>query len=174
MTKNIFKILMLQFVLIGATHAKCDLDIFKFGSSYEKVSQLIGDVPIISVSTPNRLFVPGEIVCNNEILFEGTPVFFIFLEDSLVRIELTRYNFGEGQPSLVDWAESQYGEIKKKPKSFYDTKPNASWFWDQSNALIQYAVESDESGFAESVVIESKRHGKLFEEQAIKEEANSN
>ena len=165
---------MLQFVLIGATHAKCDLDIFKFGSSYEKVTQLIGDVPIISVSTPNRLFVPGEIVCNNEILFEGTPVFFIFLEDSLVRIELTRYNFGEGEPSLADWAESQYGEIKKKPKSFYDSKPNANWYWDQSNALIQYAVESDESGFAESVVIESKRHGKLFEEQAIKEEANSN
>ena len=103
MTKNIFKILMLQFVLIGATHAKCDLDIFKFGSNYEKVSQLIGDVPIISVSTPNRLFVPGEIVCNNEILFEGTPVFFIFLEDSLVRIELTpvRVSFSTGSASKL-------------------------------------------------------------------------
>jgi hypothetical protein len=40
--------------------------------------------------------------------------------------------------------------------------------------LISYVVESDESGFAESVLIESKRHGKLFEEQAIKEEATSN
>lgn len=165
---------MLQFVLIGATHAKCDLDIFKFGSSYEKVTQLIGDVPIISVSTPNRLFVPGEIVCNNEILFEGTPVFFIFLEDSLVRIELTRYNFGKGEPSLVDWAESQYGEIKKKPKSFYDSKPNANWYWDQSNALIQYAVESDESGFAESILIESKNHSDLINKQVEKDEAFSN
>ena len=62
----------------------------------------------------------------------------------------------------------------KKPKSFYDVRPNASWYWDNTNSLVRYAVESDESGFAESVVIESKRHGKLFEEQSIKEEANSN
>lgn len=165
---------MLQLILIGTTHAKCDLDIFKFGSSYEKVSQSIGDVPIISVSTPNRLFVPGEVVCKNEILFEGTPVFFIFLEDSLVRIELTRYNFGEGRPSLISWAESEYGQIEKKPKSFYDPKPNANWYWDRSNELIQYAVESDESGFAESIYIESKNHSDLFDKQVANDEASTN
>jgi hypothetical protein len=174
MTKNIFKVLMLQFLLIGSSYAKCDLDIFKFGSSYEKVSQIIGDVPIISVSTPNRLFVPGEIVCNDETLFEGTPVFFIFLEDNLFRIELTRYNFGKGEPSLVSWAESQYGKIEKKPKSFYDSRPNASWYWDQSNALIKYFVESDESGFAESIFIESKNHSGLIDKQVENDEASAN
>jgi len=174
MKRYIYLIFLLQFLLIASAHARCNLELFRFDSSYEEIQNQLGDIPIISASTPDRLFVPGEMVCKSEKIFEGAPVFFIFLKDKLVRMEVIRYNFGEGEPSLIVWAESIYGEIEKKPKSFYDSKPNANWYWDQSSALIQYAVESDESGFAESVVIESKRHGKLFEEQAIKEEANSN
>jgi len=174
MKRYVYLIFLLQFLLIASAHARCNLELFRFDSSYEEIQNQLGDIPIISASTPDRLFVPGEMVCKSEKLFEGSPVFFIFLKDKLVRIEVIHYNFGEGRPSLISWAESIYGEIEKKPKSFYNSKPNANWYWDQSNALIQYAVESDESGFAESVVIESKRHGKLFEEQAIKEEANSN
>jgi hypothetical protein len=174
MKRYVYLIFLLQFLLITSAHARCNLELFRFDSSYEKIQNQLGDIPIISVSTPDRLFVPGEMVCKSEKIFEGSPVFFIFLKNKLVRMEVTRYNFGEGKPSLISWAESIYGEIEKKPKSFYDVRPYASWYWDNTNSLVRYAVESDESGFAESVVIESKRHGKLFEEQAIKEEANSN
>ena len=174
MKRNIYLIFLLQFLLITGAHASCNLELFRFDSSYEEIQNQLGDIPIISVSTPDRLFVPGEMVCKSEKIFEGSPVFFIFLKDKLVKIEVIRYNFGEGKPSLISWAESIYGEIEKKPKSFYDVRPYASWYWDNANSLVRYAVESDESGFAESVVIESKRHGKLFEEQAINEEANSN
>lgn len=174
MKRNIYLIFLLQFLLITSAHASCNLELFRFDSSYEEIKNQLGDIPIISVSTPDRLFVPGEMVCKSEKIFEGSPVFFIFLKDKLVKIEVIRYNFGEGRPSLISWAESIYGEIEKKPKSFYDARPNASWYWDNANSLISYVVESDESGFAESVLIESKRHGKLFEEQAIKEEATSN
>jgi len=174
MKRNIYLIFLLQFLLITGAHASCNLELFRFDSSYEEIQNQLGDIPIISVSTPDRLFVPGEMVCKSEKIFEGSPVFFIFLKDKLVKIEVIRYNFGEGKPSLISWAESIYGEIEKKPKSFYDVRPYASWYWDNANSLVRYAVESDESGFAESVLIESKRHGKLFEEQAIKEEATSN
>ena len=174
MKRYVYLIFLLQFLLIASVHARCNLELFRFDSSYEEIQNQLGDIPIISVSTPDRLFVPGEMVCKSEKIFEGSPVFFIFLKDKLVRIEVIRYNFGEGRPSLISWAESIYGEIEKKPKSFYDVRPNASWYWDNTNSLVRYAVESDESGFAESVVIESKRHGKLFEEQVIEEEANSN
>ena len=174
MKRYVYLIFLLQFLLITSAHARCNLELFRFDSSYEEIQTQLGDIPIISVSTPDRLFVPGEMVCKSEKVFEGSPVFFIFLKDKLVRMEVIRYNFGEGKPSLIVWAESIYGEIEKKPKSFYDARPNANWYWDNINSLVSYVVESDESGFAESVVIESKRHGKLFEEQAIKEEANSN
>ena len=174
MKRYIYLIFLLQFFLIASAHARCNLELFRFDSSYEEIQNQLGDIPIISVSTPERLFVPGEMVCKSEKVFEGAPVYFIFLKDKLVRMEVTRYNFGEGRPSLISWAESIYGEIEKKPKSFYDARPNANWYWDNVNSLVRYVVESDESGFAEVVFIESKRHGKLFEEQAIKEEANSN
>ena len=174
MKRYVYLIFLLQFLLIASAHARCNLELFRFDSSYEEIQNQLGDIPIISVSTPERLFVPGEMVCKSEKVFEGAPVFFIFLKDKLVRMEVTRYNFGEGEPSLISWAESIYGEIEKKPKSFYDVRPNANWYWDNVNSLVRYVVESDESGFAEVVVIESKRHGKLFEEQAIEEEANSN
>ena len=174
MKRYIYLIFLLQFLLIASAHARCNLELFRFGSSYEAIQNKIDELPIVSASSPDRLFVPGEIICKSEKVFEGARVYFIFLKDKLVRMEVTRYNFGEGSPSLISWAESIYGEIEKKPKSFYDAMPNASWYWDNVSSLVRYAVESDESGFAESVVIESKRHGKLFEEQAIEEETNSN
>ena len=174
MKRYVYLIFLLQFLLIASAHARCNLELFRFDSSYEEIQNQLGDIPIISVSTPDRLFVPGEMVCKNEKVFEGAPVFFIFLKDKLVRMEVTRYNFGEGEPSLISWAESIYGEIEKKPKSFYNARPSANWYWDNVNSWVRYVVESDESGFAEAVFIESKRHTRLIEEKARDEESNIN
>jgi len=174
MKRYVYLIFLLQFLLIASAHARCNLELFRFDSSYEEIQNQLGDIPIISVSTPERLFVPGEMVCKSEKVFEGAPVFFIFLKDKLVRMEVTRYNFGEGEPSLISWAESIYGEIEKKPKSFYNARPSANWYWDNVNSWVRYVVESDESGFAEAVFIESKRHARLIEEKARDEESNIN
>ena len=175
MKRYIYLIFLLQFLLIANAYARCNVEVASFGSNYEQVkSKFPEDMPMSSASSPDRLFVPGEWVCKTEKVFEGSPVFFHFIDDKLVRIQIFRYTMGDGFPSLIQWAESIYGEIEKKPKSFYDTRPSASWYWDNTNSLVRYVVESDESGFAEGMFIDSKRHERLFGEQAIKEEANSN
>jgi hypothetical protein len=170
MRRNIYLIFILQLLLMSSVEARCNLELFRFGSSYQEIQDQLGDIPIVSISTPDRLFVPGEIVCKDEKVFEGSPVFFIFLYDKLVRTELTRYTHEQGEPSLISWAESIYGEKEKKPKSFYNNRPSASWYWDNYNSLVRYVIESDESGFSEYVFIESKQHAKLFEKRANEDE----
>ena len=85
MKRYIYLIFLVQFLLITSAHARCNLELFRFDSSYEEIQNQLGDIPIISVSTPERLFVPGEMVCKSEKVFEGSPVFFINLKDKLLR-----------------------------------------------------------------------------------------
>ncbi len=164
--------LLLSLFLISSAQAKCNLEIYRFGSSYQEIQHQLGDPLPVSVSTKNRLFMPGELVCEHEKALVGSPILFIFFYDQLVQIRVARYTLdGPEKPSLVSWAESIYGERNNKPKSFYSDKPDASWYWDSSNALVRYFVESDGSGFREHVIIESRRHQKLFEKWANENEA---
>jgi len=174
MRKNIYLILTLQFFLINSAYARCNFEAFGFGSSYEQVrGKFPEDMPMMSASSPTLLFVPGEWVCKNEKVFEGSPVFFHFVEDKLVRIQIFRYTMQGGVPSLIKWAESIYGVIKK-PKSFFNIRPSADWSWKDVNTSIRYVVESDESGFAEGMFIDSKAHSALIMEQSGQLESNNN
>jgi hypothetical protein len=74
------------------------------------------------------------------------------------------------QPMLINWAESIYGEKQGKPKSFFDTKPNAQWLWDNFNATIAYSIQPDSQGVIESIIIQSRRYQLEFEKFAKEEE----
>jgi len=164
MKRNIYLIVILQLLLISSVDARCNLELFRFGSSYSEIENQLGNAPKVSASNENRLFIPGEWVCKGEKNFDGSPVFFIFIKDKLVQIVVSRYTiYGQEKPSLITWAESIYGERENKPKSFYANKPDASFYWDGFNSLTHYFIENDESGFRENIIIESKRHNKLFE-----------
>ena len=63
---------------------------------------------------------PGELVCKNEKIFESVPVNFVFLYDDLVEIQIMRLS---ELPTLIDWAESIYGEKKDKPSGFFYQQP---------------------------------------------------
>jgi len=167
--KIIILTLIAQLLFIGSAQAKCDLESFKFGSSYKTLNNKlkldmdseINDVP------EYFLFAPGELVCKNEKIFEGVPVNFIFVYDKLVEIQITRLS---EEATLLDWAESIYGEKVNKPSSFYYEMPNAQWLWDNSNAAIAYSIKSNENQVFESIIIQSLNHQKYFEKLAKEQE----
>lgn len=164
MKRNVYLILILQLFLISSVHARCNLELFRFGSSYSEIEKQLGGVPKTSASNEHRLFMPAELICKDEKNLDGSPIFFMFAEGKLVQIVVSRYTiYEQEEPSLIKWAESTYGDRENKPKSFYAAKPEASFYWDSFNSLTHYFIENDESGFRENVIIESRRHKKLLE-----------
>ena len=171
-TYLIISILLVQLLLISSAQARCNLELFRFGSSAEDIKKQLnlpegGMLPIMGGESQNVVFVPGEEVCKDEKAFESAPVNFVFLYDKLVEIQTMRLS---EKPTMIQWAESIYGEKDKKPKSFYDEKPNAQWLWDNFNATIAYSIRPDANDVVESIIIQSRRHQSYFEKFAKEEE----
>ncbi len=173
-TYLIISILLVQLLLISSAQARCNLELFRFGSSAEDIKKQLnlpegGMLPIMGGESQNVVFVPGEEVCKDEKAFESAPVNFVFLYDKLVEIQTMRLS---EKPTLIDWAESIYGEKQNKPNSFYDNRPNAQWLWDNSNATIAYSIHPDANDVVESIIIQSRKHQKYFEKFAEEEEGS--
>jgi hypothetical protein len=171
-TYLIISIVLVQLLLISSAQARCNLELFRFGSSAEEIKKQLdlldgGMMPIVGNEFKNVVFVPGEEVCKGEKSFEGAPINFVFLYDKLVEIQTTRLS---GKPTMINWAESIYGEKQNKPKSFYEDKPNAQWLWDNFNATIAYSIRPDSQGVIESIIIQSRSHQRYFEKFAKEEE----
>ena len=165
-------VLLVQLVFAGSVQARCNLELFRFGSSAEEIKTQLnlaegGMLPIMGGESKNVVFVPGEEVCKDEKYFEGAPIIFVFLYDKLVEIQTTRLS---EKPTLIHWAESIYGEKEKKPKSYYQEKPNAQWLWDNFNATIAYSIRPDVNDVVESIIIQSRKHQRYFEKFAKEEE----
>jgi len=174
--KILIVILFFQFLLIGSVQAKCDLESFRFGISHKAlISQLklddyfieseqIGSDPKPDISR-EVVIAPGEKVCKNEKIFKDFPVEFLLLDDKLVEIRINRLS---ESPIIIKWAESIYGKKQNKPNSFYSEKPIAHWFWENSNALIIYSIESYENEVFELMIIQSLKHQKYFDKLSEK------
>jgi len=165
-------VLLVQLVFAGSVQARCNLELFRFGSSVQDIEKQLnlgegGMLPIIAGESKQVVFAPGEEVCKGEKSFEGAPVTFVFLYDQLVEIQTMRLS---EQPMLISWAESIYGTKIKKPKSFYDAQPNAQWLWDNFNATIAYSIRPDANDVVESIIIQSRKHQRYFEKFAKEEE----
>jgi len=121
-------VLLVQLAFAGSVQARCNLELFRFGSSVQDIEKQLnlgegGMLPIIAGESKQVVFAPGEEVCKGEKSFEGAPVTFVFLYDQLVEIQTMRLS---EQPMLISWAESIYGTKVKKPKSFYDAQPKCT------------------------------------------------
>jgi hypothetical protein len=169
--KKTVLIFLVQLMIVNIAQARCNLELFRFGSSIVEVEkQITGDAIVIpNVEKMNReeVFYPGEEACKGEKSFEGSPVTFVFLYDKLVEIQVRRFS---ENPTLASWAESIYGEKKKKPRSFYAKNPNATWIWDNFNAVIFYSVVPDYQNLIETIVIQSKHHQRYFEKISKEQE----
>jgi len=157
--------LLIQVLFIGTVQAKCSLERFKFGISYNTLmSKLKLDAEFMQSEEKGAakqiLFAPGEVVCKNEKIFEDVPVDFIFLYDKLVEIQVMRFS---ESLVLIDWLESVYGENANKPNSLYFQQPNAQLYWESSNAVIAYSAEYFSNEVMESFIIQSLNHQKDFE-----------
>jgi hypothetical protein len=171
-TYLIISIVLVQLLLISSAQARCNLELFRFGSSVQDIEKQLnldegGMLPIMGGESQEVLFVPGEEVCKGEKAFEGAPVTFVFLYDKLVEIQTVLLS---EKPTLVHWAESIYGDKQDKPKSFFNDKPNAQWLWDNFNATIAYSIRPDANDVIESIIIQSRRHQRYFEKFAKEEE----
>jgi hypothetical protein len=171
-TYLIISVILVQLLLISSAQARCNLELFRFGSSVQDIEKQLnldggGMLPIMGGESQEVLFVPGEEVCKGEKAFESAPVNFVFLYDKLVEIQTVLLS---EKPTLVHWAESIYGDKQGKPKSFYDDKPNAQWLWDNFNATIAYSIRPDSQGVIESIIIQSRRFQLDFEKFAKEEE----
>jgi hypothetical protein len=171
-TYLIISIVLVQLLLISSAQARCNLELFSFGSSVQDIEKQLnldggGMLPIMGGESQEVLFVPGEEVCKEEKSFEGAPVTFVFLYDKLVEIQTVLLS---EKPTLVHWAESIYGDKQDKPKNFFNDKPNAQWLWDNFNATIAYSIRPDANDVIESIIIQSRRHQRYFEKFAKEEE----
>jgi len=171
-TYLIISILLVQLLLISSAQARCNLELFRFGSSVQEIKKDLKldeniFMPVMLEESKQIVFVPGEDVCKGEKAFEGAPVNFVFLYDKLVEIQTTRLS---EKPTMIHWAESIYSEKENKPKSFYFDKPNAQWLWDNFNATIAYSIRPDSQGVIESIIIQSRSHQRYFEKFAKEEE----
>ena len=164
-------LLIAQLLIATSVQARCNLELFRFGSSVAEVErQVTGSkiaIPDAEDISRHELFYPGEEICKNEKAFESAPINFVFLYDKLVEIQVVRLS---ESPILVNWAESIYGEKEKKPRSFYAKKPNTAWVWDNFNAVVFYSIAPDYEGVVESIVIQSRRHQRYFEKFSKEEE----
>ena len=148
--------------------AACDLQRFKFGTSYERVQKHFDTGLEKAPVSIQMLFVPGSDVCAGEKVFLGTPVIFTFLYNKLVQIEVNRLS----KKSLLGaWAESVYGVKSNKPTSYFSSEPNAQWHWDKSTAVITYSIVTYGAERHEYIQIQSKRHEELFAKWAEEEES---
>ena len=148
--------------------AACDLQRFKFGTSYERVQKHFDTGLEKAPVSIQMLFVPGSDVCTGEKVFLGSPVIFTFLYDKLVQIEVERLS---KKALLGAWAESVYGVKSNKPRSYFSSEPNAQWHWDKSTAVITYSIVTYGIERDEYIQIQSKRHEELFAKQAEEEES---
>tara|TARA_B100000795_G_scaffold255480_1_gene227163 strand:- start:129 stop:680 length:552 start_codon:yes stop_codon:yes gene_type:complete len=169
--------LFLQILLIGSVQARCDLESFQFGISYEALmsklkldnyyvrpKQKINDSEHQLNVSIEIVSAPGQKVCNSEKIFKDFPVEFLLIEDKLVEIKVIRLS---KSPVLINWAEAIYGEKQNKPNSFYSKKPIANWFWKNSNAMIIYSIEPYEDKVSELMIIQSLNHQNSFDKMAI-------
>jgi len=167
-TYLIISIVLVQLLLISSAQARCNLELFRFGSSVEEVEKELGVderqnilnilMPSFDNESERIIFGRGEEVCKGEKYFEGASVSFIFLYDKLVQMEVTAHSI---KPRLINWAESIYGEKEDKPKGFQ--KFNAQWTWQNFNSAISYLIQPDEGNIVELVIIQSRRHRLVFE-----------
>ena len=148
--------------------AACDLQRFKFGTSYERVQKHFDTGLEKAPVSIQMLFVPGSDVCEGQKVFLGAPVIFTFLYNKLVQIEVNRLS----KKSLLGaWAESVYGVKSNKPRSYFSSEPNAQWHWDKSAAVITYSIVTYGIERDEYIQIQSKRHEELFAKWAEEEES---
>lgn len=147
--------------------ARCNPELISFGSSVKEVAKKFDDKFLFPSEIPEDIpmlpvFVPGEELCRDEKAFQGTGVEFIFLFGDLVEIRIDKIS---ESATLLSWAENLYGVKKDKPMSFFLDRPKAEWQWDKFNSTISYSIDPDiDNQLTESVIIQSARHKKLFEE----------
>ena len=161
--------------------ARCNPELISFGSSVKEVANKFDDKFLFPPDIPEDIpmvpvFVPGEMVCKDEKAFKGAGLEFIFFSGELVEIKIDKIS---ESATLLFWAENLYGVKKDKPMSFFLDSPKAEWQWNKFNSTISYSIQPDiDNQLTESVIIQSARHKKLFEEygeiedKALGEEIN--
>jgi hypothetical protein len=171
-TTIIILVLLMQFLLLGQAQARCNLELFHFGSSVKDLNQDLRLTQEEKISATHDRYkqtvsLPGEMVCQGEKYLEDALVDFVFLDGKLVETRTTKPS---KQPTLVYWVESIYGEKKRKPNTFYAAQPQAYLLWESSNAVVAYSITSNDKGIFESVIIQSKNHQRYFAKNAELEE----
>lgn len=168
MSKSLFISVIVCLAFSANVMAACDLQRFKFGTSYERVQKHFDTGLEKAPVSEQILLVPGNDVCTGEKVFLGSPVIFTFLYDKLVQIEVERLS---KKALLGQWAESVYGVKSNKPRSYFSAEPNAQWHWDKSEAVITYSIVTYGAERHEYIQIQSKRHEELFAKWAEEEES---
>jgi hypothetical protein len=161
--KKLIIILILQILFVASVQARCNLELFRFGSLFEDVkerypeSMLMLDIP----SMPRSIMkVSGKTVCPYDSRFNKTSIKYIFLYGRLVEINVLNFT---DKPILIDWVESAYGKKVNKPKGMHGNDPNVQLLWDKHDVVVLYNLQSNGSEKIEQVYIQSKRHKNLHQ-----------
>lgn len=151
-------IISVIFLLFSTTSYACNINFLKFGSSSlnfplnntVKVKKETND--IITIISPINIF------CNKAEL-NGTLVDFLFIQNQLVRIKISRENLNENL--LLDLAVGKYGDFKRT-LALEKNNWRGSQGFENVQEYAAYVSVIDKNYRNESIEILSKNHSHLM------------
>jgi len=161
--KNLVIIFVSQLLLITSVQARCNLELFRFGSSVEDLhDRYSGLESTIDMPGMPRLAVraTGDSICPYDKNFSKASVRYIFLYGKLVEVNISSF---ANKPVLIDWVESAYGNSINKQSDIYRSNPNVQLVWDKPDIVILYNLRSNGVEKIEQVFIQSRNHKNIHQ-----------
>jgi len=157
--KKIIFVFLISILSLNS-YARCNPGLFFVDISRQEFSKKLGEdlyPPSDSREVVDEeIFVPGELVCNNEEAFEGAPVYFRMIDGKVFQLEISK---SSDKPLLISWVESIYGKNNNKPQEFFNKKPRAKFHWDLPKLFVVYSIYPGPiDRLIEKVIIQSKTH----------------
>ncbi len=162
MIKIIKYLILFFFLQISSVFASCLTDKADFGSSLNDLRNKTRAIVMPFTPKSFELFVPGRVICENNVALEGTGITYLFLDDKLV--EIKGEDFYSNNLGILKWLEKEFGIAEDKPKNISTKSKVAHLHWDKDNFFVFYQMEKTNEGTREFFKITSQRFKNEFED----------
>ena len=148
-----FFLTFLIFFLSSKVSLACDITFVNFGDKSDKLMENPGSLPFEDEFKGKKILIPTSYICPNNEKLNDTMVEYLFVDDKLVLIILTRAFMNDN--ALMDFAMNKYGKFKL-PIGVDKKNWRGSHTWEVGNNIILYVHANTEEGPAELLEISSK------------------
>ena len=158
MKKYLFISFIITLIFNSNAFAKCDFELIDLGKSKENLKQKLKypkDQPLMLMPDNfggETFLLPLDESCKDQESLHGTMGEYLFINDKLERIMLTRANMSDR--NLMIFAMKKYGKFAL-PEGLPLDQWRGNHFWETGNTLIEYLVTNiPDEGFIEAISIQ--------------------